>query len=194
MTLFRMTLLILSLSLFGFGCGDSAPDSAADAKGDEADEDEGEAEGEDEAVAEAKAAPADKAAPAKEAATGKASARMVGTWGISLPAAEMEKLAAARKTLEANPEDPQAKMMVAMMDTMLGAMKLDVTGDSLTMGAGDKTQTISYEVTEDSDASCTLKTKEADGKEAVIKVTYDDAGIMTWTKAGEPQPLMWAKK
>ncbi len=195
MTLFRLTLLVLSLSLFGFGCGGDKSTEAAGESGDEEAED-GDAgeDGEDEKGGEAMADASQPAVAAPAGDAGMASARMMGSWGIALPPEEKAKLDAARMTLEANPDDPEAEMMTSMMDAMLGAMKLVVTADSLTMGAGDKTQTIAYTVKEDSAEKAVLSTKENDGKEAVITVTYGPDGVMTWTKEGEPAPLMWARK
>jgi|GEM_PF-6931835 len=200
MTSVRSTLLALSLStaLLGFGCGDAddatlkgdAPASETTAAGATM---KAPADTKKAAVATAAAettAPA--AAPA--AAKGKASARMKGTWGIKLPAAELEKLAAARKTLETSPDDPQAKMLTQMMDAMLGAMTLDVGDASMTMGSGEKSQTIPFTVKEDGDSKCVLSTKEQSGEEAIITVVFEPDGSMTWTKAGETNPLMWAKK
>jgi hypothetical protein len=184
MTPVRSTLLALSLStaLLGFGCGDSAP--AEDAAAPAADE---------------AAAPADEAAPAADEAAAPAAdgamaaAKMIGNWGVSIPAEDAAKLAEARKTLETNPEDAGAKMMVGMMDAMLSQMSLEVTAENLVMKMSENLTTIPYKVASDSADGCTLTTTEPDGSNTEVKVDFKD-GVMVWTKAGEKAPMQWVRK
>ncbi len=187
--------LLLSSGAITTACGGGGEEAAPAAEGDAP------------AAAEAKpadpapAAAADASQPADAAgeepaaaATGNASARMTGTWGVSLPPEEQAKLDEARKTLETNPEDQGAKMLVGMMDGMLNGIVLDVTADTLTMNMAGKANAISYTVSDDTPEGCTLDTTEADGKVAQIKVSFNDDGVMVWTKEGEKAPMHWAKK
>ena len=181
MTPVRSTLLALSLStaLLGFGCGDNVtPEAAAPAAADEA----------------AAPAAADEAAAAAPATDGAMTAsKMIGNWGVSIPAEDAAKLAEARKTLEANPEDAGAKMMVGMMDAMLSQMSLEVTAENLVMKMSENLTTIPYKVASDSADGCTLTTTEPDGSNTEVKVDFKD-GVMVWTKAGEKAPMQWVRK
>ncbi len=175
-TLFILLALASGLALTGCGGDDAAPTA-----------DEPEAA----PAAAADAAPAD-AAPA---ASGSMADRLKGTWSIALSGEDKAKLDEARKTLEANPEDPGAKMMVGMMDGMLAAMVLNVSDGSMTMGAGEHVKTIGFTMSDETDSGCTLTTKEeGSDKEEKMAVSFGDDGVMTWTKDGEAKPLMWAKK
>jgi len=203
MTPVRSTLLALSLStaLFGFGCGDTSDEAPAPAPADEAapaaaNEDAPAAEeaapaAEEAAPATEEAAAGDTAAPAADGAM--AAAKMVGNWGVSIPPEEAAKLAEARKTLEANPEDAGAKMMVGMMDAMISQMSLEVTSEELVMKMGENMTNIAYKVAADAADGCTLSTTEADGSNTEIKVSFN-GDVMVWTKAGEKGPMQWARK
>lgn len=194
--------LLLSSGAITTACGGGGEDAAPAAEGDAPAAPEGDAPAAPEGDAPAAAAPAADAGQAADAAeekpaadaAGNASARMVGTWGVSLPPEEQAKLDEARKTLETNPEDQGAKMLVGMMDGMLNGVVLNVTADTLTMNMAGKANAIPYTVTDDTPEGCTLDTKEADGKVAQIKVSFNDAGVMVWTKEGEKAPMHWAKK
>jgi len=196
MTPVRSTLLALSLStaLFGFGCGDTSDEAPAPAAADEAaPAAAGEAApaAEEAAPATEEAAAGDTAAPAADGAM--AAAKMVGNWGVSIPPEEAAKLAEARKTLEANPEDAGAKMMVGMMDAMISQMSLEVTSEELVMKMGENMTNIAYKVAADAADGCTLSTTEADGSNTEIKVSFN-GDVMVWTKAGEKGPMQWARK
>ena len=196
MTLTRTLALILLLSSGALttACGGGGEEAAPAAEGDApAAAEEKPADAAPAAAAEGDAPAAAEEEPA-DAATGNASARMVGTWGVSLPPEEQAKLDEARKTLETNPEDQGAKMLVGMMDGMLKGIVLDVTADTLTMNMAGKANAIPYTVSDDTPEGCTLDTTEADGKVAQIKVSFNDAGVMVWTKEGEKAPMHWAKK
>ena len=196
MTLTRTLALILLLSSGALttACGGGGEEAAPAAEGDApAAAEEKPADAAPAAAAEGDAPAAAEEEPA-DAATGNASARMVGTWGVSLPPEEQAKLDEARKTLETNPEDQGAKMLVGMMDGMLNGIVLDVTADTLTMNMAGKANAIPYTVSDDTPEGCTLDTTEADGKVAQIKVSFNDAGVMVWTKEGEKAPMHWAKK
>jgi hypothetical protein len=197
-TLFILLALASGLALTGCGGDDAAPaaDQPEAAPADAAPADAAPADAAPADAAPADTAPADAAAAdADPAAEDGMAERLKGEWGIALSGEDKTKLDEARKTLEANPEDPGAKMMVGMMDGMLAAMVLNVGDGSMTMGAGEHVKTIGFTMSDETATGCTLTTKEeGSDKEEKMTVSFSDDDVMTWTKEGEAKPLMWAKK
>lgn len=111
-------------------------------------------------------------------------ARMEGSWGTALSAAELEELAAAREALAANPDDAQAQRTVLLYEDVMAETTAVVEGRTLRGMSGgrviDETPvtvagTLGDILMLDSDEGRFYVRFDSDG---TMVVTYEDHGII----------------
>lgn len=116
-------------------------------------------------------------------------ARMEGSWGMALSAAEQEQLGQARAALEGDPDDAIARNTVALFEDVMAETALVIEGSTITGMSGDSVT----DVTEFTVAGSAGDILILDSDEGKMFVRFDCDGTMVWTSPEENYTFRWRR-
>ncbi len=120
-------------------------------------------------------------------------ARMAGDWRLALDGEARAQFDAAKAQADANPDDEMAQAMVALMQAMMDSLRLNVTGDQMTLHMGDEAESVSWRVISTTADGGVIESVDNDGVVERVTVVFGKDDLMTWTMDDKPEPLSWAR-